>query len=151
MPLYSQNWRVTRLNFMPHFACFPVPKAYVTTTVTRTDELPIRTNCHVGCVACHIVALVALFAILAEAVRRGIHRDLVVGRLESNVLAGWMGRRANHGEHVGFRDELDGYRNAVFPCAERFVIRRGDEASVLGTVRIEHLTFVREGLLRRRR
>ena len=122
MPLHRQNRSVTRLNFMPHLARLPVPEAHITATITGANELPIRADCHVRRIARNIVAAVALFAILAEAVGRGVDGDLVIGGLKSHVFTRGMRGGANHGEHVGFCNKLDGDWDTVFPCPERFVV-----------------------------
>lgn len=74
---------------------------------------------------------VALLAVLAESVGGRIDGDLVVGGLERDVFAGRMGRSTDHGEHVWFGNELDGDWDTIFPCTQRLVVRRCDEAAIL--------------------
>ena len=87
MPLHRQDGCVTRLDLVPHLACLPVPEAYIASAVTGADELSVGTDGHIGRVPSNVVAPVALLAILAEPVSRGIDGDLIVGGLHGDVLS----------------------------------------------------------------
>ena len=134
MPLHSQDRRLTRLNLMPHLARLPVPEAHIPTAVSTRYKLAVGTDSHVRSIARDIMAPVALLAVLAETIGRRVDCDLVVAGLERNILARGVRSRAHHTIHIWFRNELDGDGDTVFPSAQRLVIRRSDEPSVLGGI-----------------
>lgn len=120
-----------RHNFVVHFPGLPIPEAYVSGAVAGAYELTIGRDLEVNGVTSVIMAAEALLSILAEFIRGAVDDDLIVAGLEGDILAVWMGCCPCEGKHVWFRNELDRDGDAVFPGAEGFVVRCGDEATVL--------------------
>lgn len=116
---------------MVHFTSLPIPEADIAATITGRDELSVRGDLDINGVAGVIVATETLLPVLAELVCGAVHDDLVIAGLEGDVFAIGVGGGAGEGEHVWFGDEFDGDGDTVFPGAEGFVVRGGDEAAVV--------------------
>ena len=130
MPLRRHHGTVTRHHLMPHLARLPVPETHIPTTIAAHDKLPVGADTHVDGIPGVIMPAEALLPVLPEAVRRGVHDDLVIARLEGDVFARGVRRRAHHAVHVRLGDEFDGHGDVVFPSAQGLVVRGGDEAAV---------------------
>lgn len=115
---------------MPHLTSLPVPEANIPTTIPAHHELPVWTDTDINCVSRIIVPPKTLLPILPEPICGSVYDDLVVAGLERNVFSRWMRGSADHAIHVGFGDELDGYRDVVFPSSKGFVIGGGDETAI---------------------
>ena len=77
------------------------------------------------------MASVHFLAVLAEFVGGGVDVDFVVAGLEGDGFTVWVGRGADHAEHVGFGNVFDGDGDVEFPRAQGFVVGGGDEAAGL--------------------
>ena len=131
MPRHPYHGALIRLDLMPHLTRLPIPKADIAARIARDDELAVGRDVHVDGVPGVVLPAETLLAVLAEAVGGGVDDDLVVPALEGDGFAVGVRGRAHHGVHVGFRDVFDGHGDVVFPCAQGFVVRGGDEAAVV--------------------
>jgi len=131
MPLGRNNRSITRLKLVVQLTTLPVPEAEPSSAVTGHEELTVGGDIDVDSVTGIVVSSERLLPVLPELIGSGVDDDLVVTALVGDVFPARMWRRTDHAVHVWFCDELDGYRYAVFPCAQGFVVGCGDEPAVL--------------------
>lgn len=90
MPIQTRNRRAlfpTGLKLVIHFPRLPIPKARKTARVTARNKLAIWRKRNVNGIPGIVVATEPLFAVLSELVGGGVHDDLVIAGLESDVFA----------------------------------------------------------------
>jgi len=130
MPIHTYTSPLASTDLMPHATRLPIPKAHVARGIPARHHAPIRADCHIDRISGVVMPSEALLPVLPEPVAGAVDDNLVVGGLESDVLAAWVRGAADHGEHFGFGDVFDGDRDIVFPGAEALVVGGGDEAAV---------------------
>ncbi len=130
MPIHTYTSPLASTDLMPHATRLPIPKAHVARGIPARHHAPIRADCHIDRISGVVMPSEALLPVLPEPVAGAVDDNLVVGGLESDVLAAWVRGAADHGEHFGFGDVFDGDGDIVFPSAEALVVGGGDETAV---------------------
>jgi hypothetical protein len=131
MPLRRHNRSITRLELVVKLTALPVPKAKPTSGVAAHQELSVGGNINIDGITRIIMSAERLLSILPELIGCRIYNHLVVAALVRHVFPTGMRCGTYHRVHIRLRDKLDRDGDAVFPCAQRFVVGCSDKSAVL--------------------
>jgi hypothetical protein len=106
------------LDFVPHLAGLPVPKTYESCIVTTRNQATVWADRQINHIPTRVVPSESFLPVLPELVSCSIYHDLVIHRLECDILSTWMRRRTSQRVHARVRNEFDRHQKVVFSASQ---------------------------------
>lgn len=136
MPIYIHSYTFMYLDSPIILAGLPIPKPQLSISITRSQELAIRTKLKSTGIPLTEMTRKDLFTILLKTAFKSIISDyLVIHRLAKPVVTTWVHRWSRNRVHVSVADVLRNYWDAELPEVDLLIFSSRDKS----------LTIVDEG------